>query len=234
MLHVHEMMRKGWKYFLATRIARAALSEVVAVSRASAAAMAVSGWAPQIVHEGAPIPAAQLSLRPQPKPFRVGTVGVISRRKGTDLFVEAAQRLPVADGEYEFHLIGAPTDELERDWAVEVLDRAVNAGVLYRESADVSQALRSWDAFVLPSRSDPFPIVMLEAMAAGLPAIGARRDGLEEQLEGGAGLLVEPESATALAARGRQRACTFSLERQAEGLAAAYSTALKNHPEMRS
>jgi glycosyltransferase involved in cell wall biosynthesis len=52
---------------------------------------------------------------------------------------------------------------------------------------------------VLPSRADPFPIAMLEAMAAGLPVIGARRDGIAEQVVPGAGLLVEPDDPRALA-----------------------------------
>ena len=43
------------------------------------------------------------------------------------------------------------------------------------------ERLARWDAFVLPSRSDPFPISMLEAMASGLPVVGTRRDGIAEQ-----------------------------------------------------
>ena len=35
---------------------------------------------------------------------------------------------------------------------------------------------------MLPSRSDPFPISMLEAMASGLPVVGTRRDGIAEQI----------------------------------------------------
>jgi glycosyltransferase involved in cell wall biosynthesis len=82
---------------------------------------------------------------------------------------------------------------------------------------------------------------MLEAMGSGLPVIGARRDGIAEQVAPGAGLLVEPEDPRALAdaigwmaaqgadvrerlgAAARERvAANFTLEHQAAALDRAY------------
>ncbi len=106
--------------------------------------------------------------------------------------------------------------------------------------------MAGWDAFVLPSRRDPFPLVTLEAMAAGLPVIGARVDGIPEQLGDDGGLLVPPEDSAALAeaiatvsglpAKKRQalgRAArarierSFTIERQAEGMNAGYLRVLE-------
>lgn len=48
------------------------------------------------------------------------------------------------------------------------------------------------DVFVLPSYTEGFPNVVLEAMALGKPIIATRVGAIPEMLEGGCGILVEP------------------------------------------
>jgi glycosyltransferase involved in cell wall biosynthesis len=238
LLHVHDMAPASRKARVARAICRR-MEGCVAVSEACAASYAEGNWRPSVVHEAAPVPAEATSVRPRPTPFVVGTVGVISPRKGSDLFVAAAERL--AGRDLEFRMIGTTADPLEREWGEAVLARATAAGIGHLRSADVEHELRHWDAFVLPSRRDPCPIALLEAMAMGLPVVGSRRDGIPEQIAPGTGLLVEPESVDALvggiervssmpvaerrrmgaAARTRVES-SFSLERQRDGLHSAY------------
>ena len=63
-----------------------------------------------------------------------------------------------------------------------------------------TQALYSAaDALVLPSRSEGLPMVVLEAMTAGLPVVATRVGGVPGAV-GECGLLVESKNATQLAA----------------------------------
>lgn len=199
-LHVHEMLPLDLRGRALRRAAWRRLDQVVAVSQACAARLAWEGNWPRIVHEATPIPAEPVAIRSEPRPFTVGTVAVVSTRKGSDVFVDAASRLlRQGEGGYRFEMVGDAHELIERSWALDLLREARSAGIEHIPSTDVLARLRGWDAFVLPSRSDPFPISMLEAMASGLPVVGTRRDGIAEQIAAGTGLLVEAEDAGALA-----------------------------------
>ena len=59
------------------------------------------------------------------------------------------------------------------------LDGAVDfAGSLSED--EVIRRLHAADAFVLASRSDPRPVVVMEALALGLPVIGTDAGGIPE------------------------------------------------------
>ncbi len=109
---------------------------------------------------------------------------------------------------------------------------------------DVPQRIRSWHALVHASTApDPCPNVVLEAMAAGVPVVGANGGGVPELLdEGRCGALFPMDDPDALrqqledvfgqphlraeyAAKGRQRALKlFVSERVAREVAAVWET----------
>jgi len=65
---------------------------------------------------------------------------------------------------------------------------------------DAVSIIRAADLFVLPSRAEPFGLVLLEAMALGKPVVAAAAGGpLEIVTNGQTGLLVAPRDAAALA-----------------------------------
>jgi len=58
---------------------------------------------------------------------------------------------------------------------------------------------QSHDVFCVPSRAEALGVVFLEALASGIPALGARAGGIPEVLDDGrAGWLAPPQDATAL------------------------------------
>jgi glycosyltransferase involved in cell wall biosynthesis len=62
-----------------------------------------------------------------------------------------------------------------------------------------AQALRELAVLALPSRMETSGIALLEAMAAGVPAVATRVGGIEETAPGGSATLVEPGDPAALA-----------------------------------
>jgi glycosyltransferase involved in cell wall biosynthesis len=111
--------------------------------------------------------------------------------------------------------------------------------------SDVGRLMESSDVFAMPSMEEPFGLVFLEAMAAGIPVLGERSGGtLEVVVDGVTGLLAEPGDVAGLAANlrhllddpdlcrrlgaaGRQHVAEhFSADRMAADVAAVYDALL--------
>ncbi len=200
LLHVHEMLGSGARGSAAVGLARL-VDGVACVSQSCAAPLRRRGVPAQIVTAGiAAVPAAApRGAGARARPLVVGTLATVSRRKGSDLFVAAAERIARRRADVEFRLVGPLAGGRERAWASAVVERGGRGGVRWSTTDDPLSELRDWDVFVHPARRDPFPLVVLEAMAAGLPVVAARVDGLAEQVDGSCGVLVAPGDAEALA-----------------------------------
>jgi len=119
-------------------------------------------------------------------------IGVGDLRKGPDLFVEAAARCALRSADWHFVWIGkieaAVRRWIEHDVAAAGLPERVR--LLDNQSA-LQPFYAGADAFVLCSREDPFPNVMVDAMSAGLPVIAFEgAGGAPEVLAEGAGIVV--------------------------------------------
>ena len=139
---------------------------------------------------------AALSLERTGTPFVVVACARADHRKGTDVWVRAAAHLReiAPDLDVRFRWIGSPADEY-RDLArsLGVDDMVEFTG----EVARVAPLLADADVFTIPSRVDPSPLVVPEAMALGLPVIGAIAGGIPAQI-GDAGVLVPADDPAAL------------------------------------
>lgn len=130
--------------------------------------------------------------------LRVVSVGRMAAPKDFITLVHALARLP--GGSYAAEIIG---DGPERGAIAREIER-LEAGArvsLAGERGDVPERLAAADVFVLSSRSEAMPMVVLEAMAAGLPVVGSAVGGMPELVvDGETGLLVAPGDPQALAA----------------------------------
>lgn len=128
----------------------------------------------------------------------VGFLGRMERVKGPDVFADACVLLARRRSDVRFAIAGAGS-------LAEPTARVLAAGCGARASAlgyvgDAPAFLRNLDVLVVPSRSEAVSLVALEAMALGVPVAASAVGGLVELLErSGAGVLVPPEDASALA-----------------------------------
>ncbi|UCH84860.1 MAG: glycosyltransferase [Candidatus Latescibacterota bacterium] len=150
-------------------------------------------------HPGEPKPglAAELGVRDDRR--LVTTVASMDLYKGIDVLLHAASPICGQFDDVDFVIVGGGPD---RDKIVPIAaklgiaDRVTFTGV----RADVDDILRLSDFFVLPSRTEAFPNVILEAMASGVPVISTDVGSVSEMIDNEEnGLLVPADDAGQLA-----------------------------------
>lgn len=122
--------------------------------------------------------------------------GILRPIKGVKYLIQAMNIIRQKNTKASLMLIG---DGEERQ-SLEELVKESNLGdcvtfVGQVPNEEVLEYMAASDVFALPSLSEGFPIVSLEAMASGLPIVATKVGGLPEIVEDGQnGFLVEPKS----------------------------------------
>jgi phosphatidylinositol alpha 1,6-mannosyltransferase len=120
--------------------------------------------------------------------FSIGYVGRLTPEKNVRWFCELEGSL-LAAGQQDFRLV-LVGDGSEREWLKRHLQFAELPGVLHGDS--LAAAYADMDIFVFPSRTDTFGLVVLEAMASGVPVVVSPETGARVQVQNGvAGFLAE-------------------------------------------
>jgi glycosyltransferase involved in cell wall biosynthesis len=132
---------------------------------------------------------------------RLVSVGLLHRQKGVDVLLQAFAVLRRRRPGTTLDLVGdGPERGTLEQLAQELgLDDAVTFHG-FRPKRAIAGLLGDCDLFVLASRFDNNPCVLVEAQAAGLPIVATRVGGVPEVVNG-YGLLVDPGDVEALADR---------------------------------
>ena len=181
---------------------------VVAVSRPLVDELHGRGVHPERVHfvPNAWVPAAEplervaarkeLGARDDGVPV-VGWAGRLIPIKGADVFIRALAA--VRDREWRASIIGEGPER----GALEALAAELGLAERVRFHGAIHGAARvfaAFDLFVLSSRSEGTPMVLLEAIAAGLPVVASSVGGIPDIVQDGRDAwLVPPEQPTSLA-----------------------------------
>ena len=132
--------------------------------------------------------------------FVYGTVARFGPNKGHSFLIEAFEKVrrQVPSAQLIFAGDGPLEEEIKKQSSKADLDDSVH--FLGRRD-DIPKLLRAMDTFVLPSiGSEGMPLVILEAMAAGIPCIASSLSGIPEIINSSEfGFLVPPKDSNALA-----------------------------------
>jgi teichuronic acid biosynthesis glycosyltransferase TuaC len=135
-------------------------------------------WVPNVVDSS--FLDGQLRHRDAGMPFRFLSVAFLHEKKGHAALLEAFAARFAGDPGVELHLGGDGPERKRLHEAVRALGIAEQVrwlGALDREG--VGAAMRNADAFVLASRLETFGVVLIEALATGLPVVATSSGGPE-------------------------------------------------------
>ena len=111
------------------------------------------------------------------------------RRKGLDVFIELANRLPK---DYQIILVGTD-DEVDKLLPDNVI--SINRTQNQKELAAIYTAS---DVFVIPTREDNYPTVNMEAISCGTPVVTFNTGGSPEMVDESCGSVVDCDDIDAL------------------------------------
>ncbi len=214
--HVHSPAgrdsTRGWSNRFNASVERLALKNchrLITVSESLRDDCVRGGFDPAriaVVHNG--VPSVRPSRRSEPVPggrWTLGMVALMRPRKGLEVALEAIAKLCTFGHDVALRCIGPFESEgysseiSNRIARLRLTDRVERVGF----TDDISAELARLDALVLPSLfGEGLPMVVLEAMAAGLPVIATRVEGTPEAIRDGVdGLLAEPGDPVSLCER---------------------------------
>jgi glycosyltransferase involved in cell wall biosynthesis len=145
------------------------------------------------------VPGARPADRHTGDSLVVGRVARLTPEKGVDVFVRAAAQLAPRFPRAHFIVVG------DGPLRPELEELATSLGLDGRlqflgERSDARELLSQFDVMAACSVSDGSPLVVLEAMAAGVPVVASAVGGIPRQFDDGReGLLVAPGDDAALA-----------------------------------
>lgn len=183
--------------------------------------------------------------------WTLGMVALIRPRKGIEVLLQAFQEVLRSNPEAKLNVIGNfESPEYESQILALTKQLTIEPSVRWKGfTRDVTSAIRELDALVLPSLfGEGMPMVVLEALAVGVPVVATRVEGTPEVIrDGREGYLAEPANPQSLArtierlisdrhawCRMSQQAWnrhqeSFSDVRMAQRVARAYRKILREH-----
>ncbi|MGA2033048.1 MAG: glycosyltransferase [Thermoguttaceae bacterium] len=140
---------------------------------------------------------------PEKTEWTLGVMALLRPRKGLETMLDALARLRRQGFPVRLRAVGAFESPQYRERILHLSEKlGLTPAIDWTGFArDIDRELAQMDLFVLPSLcGEGLPMVILEAMSAGLPVVATRVEGIPEALRDGLeGLIVEPNDPRDLA-----------------------------------
>ena len=137
------------------------------------------------------------------KNFNILAVGNLVETKGFDILIKALAQVSKQHKDVSLTIIGTGKQRKKLLDLILSLNLEKQVNMIPAQANEIVRNIyKCFDLFALPSYSETFGIVYLEAMDAGLPVIGVRGQGIDGVIRDGVtGLLCEPQNIPSLVSK---------------------------------
>lgn len=145
-------------------------------------------------------PVQEWQVRPgriEGSPVTLGFIGELSHRKGVDRLLPILEKV-TGLGEVKLVVVGEGLSDPAYAARMKA-ELAAKGAELVGMVKETKPLYPRFDLLLVPSRQDPLPTVVVEALLSGVPVIGARNGGIPEMFEHGkSGFLFDTEEEAAI------------------------------------
>ena len=204
--HIHSPAARdsenAWRNRISSIMERLSLigvAQLIAVSQSLNSYLRIQGWSSQLIStvpNGVPTPGALQNRLAPGSEWVIGCVALFRPRKGIEVLIEVLAKLRQEGRNVRLRAIG-PFETAEYESVIHALAKklAVDEFIDWIGfTSDVNAEFSKMSVFVLPSLfGEGMPMVILEAMASGIPVVASDVEGISEVLtHGSTGLVVPP------------------------------------------
>ncbi len=153
-----------------------------------------------LIHCGVRPELCEVASHTQPG-YRLLYVGRLAAVKGLPVLFESLVKIKQTNPDVVLTVVGDGGERQEIEKSAAQMGIADNVDFVgYKSQAEVRQYMQQSDIFVLPSFAEGLPIVLMEALAAGLPVVSTQIAGNSDLVENGInGYLVPPGDSVLMA-----------------------------------
>jgi glycosyltransferase involved in cell wall biosynthesis len=190
------------------------------------------------------------NLRIPADAYVVISVGRLVPSKGVDILYEALAPILLEKNMFLLYVGSIDKSEAGAEQLLEKIEQAIEKQdlssrvVFVGHQKDIAPIMNAADLLVHPTRTEAFGLVLVEAMAVGIPVVASNVDGIPEVLAGTDSVMVEPNDPVSLRKavlavrsrtsdkarkaieKGRLRAQEFTAEKRADAMVALYGDIL--------
>lgn len=201
--HSHNLVRRSWIKSLTDRLSISSADYITCVSESQKRHLIFDKRAQpekiKVIYNGVDTKIFKPSVKKTDNSIVIGAVGSLRKEKGFDIMIKSIPEVVKSCPQAFFIIVGAGAEKERLEKAASDLN--VNSRIAFLgQREDIPEIIPAFDIACSSSRTENFPLSIIECMACAKPIVATKVGGVPEMVKDGFnGVTIDSESPEALA-----------------------------------